>query len=73
MAAGTEIDVCGEVLSYHDLILGLLQAVLVRDAFELVALLHEACIFHLDAALLVHDLRDFVAHHFSHFLSDVIL
>ena len=46
---------------------------LVRDAFELVALLDEPGVLHLDAALLVHHLGDLVTHHLRHLLPDVIL
>ena len=44
--------------TYHDVLLGLLETVFVGDAFELVTLLDETCILHLDIALLFHDLGD---------------
>jgi len=61
------------ICNVQDLSLSLLQAMLVGDTFELVSLLDKACVLKLDCSLLIHDLRDFIAHHFSHLLADVIL
>ena len=59
--------------TYHDVLLGLLETVFVGDAFELVTLLDETCILHLDIALLFHDLGDLFRHHLRHFLAHVVL
>ena len=58
--------------TYHDFSLGLLKLVLVGDALELVALLDESGVFHLDHALLVHDLGDLFRHHLRHLFSHVV-
>ena len=59
--------------TYRDVLLGLREAVLVGDTFQLVALPDEASILHLDLALLLHDLGDLLAHHLRHFFAHIIL
>ena len=61
------------VCDLHDLILGLFEAVLVGNALKLVSLSDKACVFLLNASLLIHDLGDFITHHFSHLLSSIAL
>ena len=59
--------------TYHDLILGLRELLLVADALQLLALLDEAGILHLKFPLLIHDLGDLLTHHLGHLLANVVL
>ena len=59
--------------TYLDVLLSLLKFMLVCDAFQLVSLLYQSCVLHLDLSLLVHDLGDFFAHTFRHFFTNIIL
>ena len=63
----------GEKTSYHDILFGLLKALLVRDALELVTLLDQLSVLKLDLVLLLHDLGDLLRHHVGHLLTHIIL
>ena len=59
--------------TYLDITFGFLKSMLVCDAFQLVSLLYQSCVLHLDLSLLVHDFGDFFAHAFRHFFTNIIL
>ena len=59
--------------TYLDLTFRFLKFMLICNAFQLVSLLYQSCVLHLDLSLLVHDFGDFFAHAFCHFFTYVVL